>query len=114
LVDSDFDITGRSENDAGLGLGDESSRGLAALADKLEAGLRHALTDIDQSSVLAARLLEENVKSATEVARLQEQVSRAKELQDMLRAQLSEATVEIDVVYEVRLLSWAARKTSGD
>jgi hypothetical protein len=35
---------------------------------------------------------------------LQEQVSRAKDVQDMLRAQLSEATLEIDVVYEVCLV----------
>jgi hypothetical protein len=41
---------------------DDSSRGLMGLADKLESSLRCAASDIDQSSILAARLIEENTK----------------------------------------------------
>jgi hypothetical protein len=41
---------------------DDSSRGLMGLADKLESSLRCAASDIDQSSLLAARLVEENTK----------------------------------------------------
>jgi hypothetical protein len=41
---------------------DDSSRGLMGLADKLESSLRYASSDIDQSSVLVTRLVEENTK----------------------------------------------------
>jgi len=41
---------------------DDSSRGLMGLADKLESSLRCAASDIDQSSVLVTRLVEENTK----------------------------------------------------
>ena len=41
---------------------DDSSRGLMGLADKLESSLRYACSDIDQSSVLVTRLVEENTK----------------------------------------------------
>lgn len=60
MVDSDLDLSARSDFDAGLT--DDSSRGLATLADKLESGLRAAVSDLDQSSVLAIRLMEENAK----------------------------------------------------
>jgi hypothetical protein len=60
LVDSDFDLSVKSDFDTGLT--DESSRGLATLAEKLESGLRAAVSDLDQSSVLTSRLTEENAK----------------------------------------------------
>lgn len=41
---------------------DDSSRGLMGLADKLESSLRYAASDIDQSSHLTSRLVEENTK----------------------------------------------------
>jgi hypothetical protein len=41
---------------------DDSSRGLMGLADKLESSLRYAASDIDQSSLLTSRLVEENTK----------------------------------------------------
>ena len=41
---------------------DDSSRGLIGLADKLESSLRCAASDIDQTSLLASRLVEENTK----------------------------------------------------
>ena len=41
---------------------DDSSRGLMGLADKLESSLRYASSDIEQSSLLASRLVEENTK----------------------------------------------------
>jgi hypothetical protein len=44
------------------GMTDDSSRGLMGLADKLESSLRYASSDLDQSSVLASRLVEENNK----------------------------------------------------
>lgn len=60
MVDSDFDLPTRSDLENGMT--DDSSRGLMGLADKLESSLRYASSDIDQSSVLAARLVEENTK----------------------------------------------------
>jgi hypothetical protein len=60
LVDSDFDLPTRSDLENGMT--DDSSRGLMGLADKLESSLRYASSDIDQSSLLAARLVEENTK----------------------------------------------------
>jgi hypothetical protein len=60
LVDSDFDLPTRSDSENGLT--DDSSRGLAHLADKLESSLRYASSDVDQSSVLTTRLVEENDK----------------------------------------------------
>lgn len=63
MVDSDFDLPIRSDIENGLT--DDSSRGLAGLADKLESSLRCASSDIEQSSVLAIRLVEENTKVST-------------------------------------------------
>jgi hypothetical protein len=61
-VDSDFDLPARSDFD--VGMTDESTRGMNTLADKLEVGLRYAVSDIDQASVFTARLLEDNVRES--------------------------------------------------
>ena len=59
-MDSDFDLPIRSDLENGMT--DDSSRGLIGLTDKLESSLRCAASDIDQSTLLASRLVEENTK----------------------------------------------------
>lgn len=63
MVDSDFDLPVRPDIENGMS--DDSSRGLGALAEKLESSLRYTASDIDQSSVLVSRLVEENSKVST-------------------------------------------------
>ena len=94
---------------------DETARGLSAMAEKVDGVLRAALYDGDQAERLAGHLavrLSEvsrfdtterwtNDKRETAVKQLEAQVVRGKENQELLRQQLSDVQVEVDVIYEV-------------
>ena len=96
LVDQELDFGSGSDSV----MTDDSAKSLATLSDKIETTLRQAVADTDSASHLASQLLEENLMANDEIDRLREQVTRAKDVQDVLRTQLADATTEIDVVYE--------------
>jgi hypothetical protein len=95
---------------------DETARGLAAMADKLDGLLRSALSDGDQAEKLAGQLVLQlsdvshrfsnafprtDVQRETAFKQLEAQVVRGKENQELLKQQLSDVQVEVDVIYEV-------------
>lgn len=94
---------------------DETARGVAAQIDKVDGVLRAAIHDGDQAEVLALRFAQQYAEVCTvqivqedcidhqremEVQALRAQVARGKETQELLRQQLSDVQVEVDVIYE--------------
>jgi len=108
-------VNGKQELDAVLL--DDTARSLAVMADKLDGVLRYALSDSEQAGTLtgqlAVRLSEvshmslvpckrANLQREMAIKQLETQVVREKEGQELLRQQLSDVQVEVDVIYEVR------------
>ena len=96
---------------------DETARGLAAMAEKLDGMLRSTISDGDQAEKLAGDLALQladvsiftlefarrtDWQREIAVRQLEAQVQRGKEGQELLRQQLSDVQVEVDVIYEVR------------
>ncbi|EIW66895.1 hypothetical protein M231_05581 [Tremella mesenterica] len=82
------------------GVTDETARNMGATVEKLESALRSAIADMNKAANLAKEVSLENSQKSAEVERLKAQVLRAKEYQDLLRQQLSEVQLEVDVIYE--------------
>ncbi|ORX38894.1 hypothetical protein BD324DRAFT_296964 [Kockovaella imperatae] len=79
---------------------DEIAQSISSLAHRLEDVLKVASNDGEQASSLVGRLLHDNTQMFRDIEILRAQVTRKKETCDQLKAQLADAQVEVDVIYE--------------
>ncbi|KAK4685638.1 hypothetical protein P7C73_g4506, partial [Tremellales sp. Uapishka_1] len=89
---------GRHEIDAVVM--EECARGIASLTEKVEGHLKQAQSNGEQAVALACRVMEENAAKTAEIERLEAQVTRGKEHREMLKQQLADVQLEVDVIYE--------------
>jgi hypothetical protein len=110
-------VTVNAKHDLENTVAEERLRGMVAVAERLEGGLKAALGDLEVGRGLVNRLLSGMdqvsflllksdghkliVKKSSEVEGMRAQVNRAKEQQELLRSQLGDAQVEVDTIYEV-------------
>ncbi|ORY29168.1 hypothetical protein BCR39DRAFT_533070 [Naematelia encephala] len=79
---------------------EESARGISSMLERLDGNLKATLAEVEQAINLAERKVSNGRDRSSEIERLEAQVARSKDTQELMSQQLHDLQTELDVTYE--------------